>query len=207
MRYGIFGLLALFVAFSAGAAPTLSSNDQKEVDRAEAYLNAVTILRARFLQVAPDGSTAEGTLSLSRPGRLRLDYDPPTPMIILANGDWLVYHDSQLDHTSYVDIDSTPAALLVKKDLHLNTDGATVTGVAHKPGLVEITAVKEKDPRQGKITLVFSEAPYQLKQWLVTDAQGQTTTVSLYDPKTDVKFDPNIFRDRDPHVFEPLGNR
>jgi outer membrane lipoprotein-sorting protein len=205
MKYGFLGLLALFTAASASAA--LTPADQKEVDRAETYLNAVTILRAHFLQVAPDGSTAEGTLSLSRPGRLRLDYDPPTPMIILANGDWLVYHDSQLDHTSYVDIDSTPAALLVKKDLHLNADGATVTGVARKPGLVEISAVKEKDPRQGKITLIFSEAPYQLKQWLVTDAQGQTTTVSLYDPKTDVKFDPNIFRDRDPHVFEPLGNR
>src|SRR5579859_7777 len=205
MKYGFFGLLALFAAASASAAITPA--DQKDVDRAEAYLNAVTILRARFLQIAPDGSSAEGTLSLSRPGKLRLDYDPPTPMIILANGDWLVYHDSQLDHTSYVDIDSTPAALLVKKDLHLNTDGATVTGVVHKPGLVEISAVKEKDPRQGKITLIFTEAPYQLKQWLVTDAQGQTTTVSLYDPKTDVKFDPNIFRDRDPHVFEPLGNR
>ena len=205
MKYAIFGLLALFAAASASAAP--SAADQKEIDRAESYLNAITILRARFLQVAPDGSTAEGTLSLSRPGRLRLDYDPPTPMIILANGDWLVYHDSQLDHTSYVDIDSTPAALLVKKDLHLNTDGATVTGVAHKPGLVEISAVKEKDPRQGKITLIFTEAPYQLKQWLVTDAQGQVTTVSLYDPRTDAKFDPNIFRDRDPHVFEPLGNR
>jgi len=205
MKYGIFGLLALFAAAAASAAP--SAADQKEIDRAESYLNAITILRARFLQVAPDGSTAEGTLSLSRPGRLRLDYDPPTPMIILANGDWLVYHDSQLDHTSYVDIDSTPAALLVKKDLHLDKDGASVTGVVHKPGLVEISAVKEKDPRQGKITLIFTEAPYQLKQWLVTDAQGQVTTVSLYDPKTDVKFDPNIFRDRDPHVFEPLGNR
>jgi len=205
MKYGIFGLLALFAAASASAAITPA--DQKDVERAEAYLNAVTILRARFLQIAPDGSSAEGTLSLSRPGKLRLDYDPPTPMIILANGDWLVYHDSQLDHTSYIDIDSTPAALLVKKDLHLNTDGAVVTGVVHKPGLVEISAVKEKDPRQGKITLIFTEAPYQLKQWLVTDAQGQTTTVSLYDPKTDVKFDPNIFRDRDPHVFEPLGNR
>jgi outer membrane lipoprotein-sorting protein len=197
--------MALFVTFSAQAA--LSPADQKDVDKAEAYLNAVTILRARFLQVAPDGTTEEGTLSLSRPGRLRLDYDPPTPMIILANGDWLVYHDSELDHTSYVDIDSTPAALLVRKDLHLNSDGATVTKVTHKPGVTEISAVREKDPRQGKITLVFTDAPYQLKQWLVTDAQGQTTTVSLYDPKTDVKFDPNIFRDRDPHVFEPLGNR
>jgi outer membrane lipoprotein-sorting protein len=205
MKYPFLGLLALFVAASASAA--LTPTDQKEVDRAESYLNAVTILRARFLQVAPDGSTAEGTLSLSRPGKLRLDYDPPTPMIILANGDWLVYHDSQLDHTSYIDIDSTPAALLVKKDLHLNADGATVTNVAHRPGVVEISAVKEKDPRQGKITLVFTEAPYQLKQWLVTDPQGQTTTVSLSDAHTDAKFDPHIFQDRDPHVFEPLGNR
>jgi len=205
MKHVIFGLFALLAAGSANAA--LSPNDLKDVERAEATLNAAVTLRARFLQVAPDGSTAEGTLSLSRPGRLRLDYDPPTPLIILANGDWLVYHDSQLDHTSYVDIDSTPAALLVKKDLHLNSDGASVTSVVHKPGVLEITAVKEKDPRQGKITLIFTEAPFQLKQWLVTDAQGQTTTVSLYNQRTDVRFDDRIFRDRDPDVFEPLGNR
>ena len=205
MRLKVLGFLALFAAFSANAA--LSPADLKDVERAESYLNAITILRARFMQAAPDGSTAEGTLSLSRPGKLRLDYDPPNPMIILANGDWLVYHDSQLDHTSYVDIDSTPAALLVKKNLKLNSDGATVTQVAHKPGLLEITAVKEKDPRQGRITLIFTEAPFQLKQWLVTDAQGQTTTVSLFDPHTDAKFDNKIFADRDPHVFEPLGNR
>lgn len=205
MKQAIFGFFALLAATSASAA--LSPADVKDVERADASLNAVTTLRARFLQVAPDGSTAEGTLSLSRPGKLRLDYDPPTPLIIIAAGDWLVYHDSQLDHTSYIDIDSTPAAFLVKKDLHLNADGATVTQVTRKPGLLEITAVKEKDPRQGKITLIFQEAPFQLKQWLVTDAQGQTTTVSLYSPKSDVKFDPNIFRDRDPTVFEPLGNR
>lgn len=205
MKHVFFGLLALLAASSAGAA--ISPADQKDVDRAEASLNAVTTLRARFLQVAPDGSTAEGTLSLSRPGKLRLDYDPPTPLIILASGDWLVYHDSQLDHTSYVDIDSTPAAFLVKKDLRLNADGASVTNVAHKPGVLEITAVKANDPRQGKITLIFSEQPFQLKQWQITDAQGQMTTVSLYSPRTDVKFDNNIFRDRDPNVFEPLGNR
>lgn len=205
MKHALIGFLALLAASSASAA--LSPADQKDVDRAEASLNSATTLRARFLQVGPDGSTAEGTLSLSRPGKLRLDYDPPTPLIIIANGDWLVYHDSELDHTSYVDIDSTPAALLVRKDLHLNKDGAAVTNVARKPGVLEITAVKEKDPRQGKITLIFAEAPFQLKQWLVTDAQGQTTTVSLYNPKTEVKFDPDIFRDRDPHVFEPLGNR
>ena len=201
----LLGFLALFAAFSASAA--LSPNDLKEVEHAESYLNAITILRARFLQVAPDGGTTEGTLSLSRPGKLRLDYDPPTPMIIIANGDWLVYHDSELDHTSYVDIDSTPAALLVKKNLTLNGGGATVTQIAHKPGVLEVTAVKEKDPRQGRITLIFTEAPFQLKQWLVTDAQGQTTTVSLFDPHTDVTFDNKIFADRDPHVFEPLGNR
>src|ERR1700744_6038805 len=205
MKYVFLVLLAVFAAFSADAA--LSPADQKDVDKAESYLNAVTILRAKFLQVAPDGSTAEGVLSLSRPGKLRLDYDPPTPMIILATGDWLVYHDSELDHTSYIDIDSTPAALLVKKDLKLNSDGASVTKVAHKPGVLEITAVKEKDPRQGRITLIFAEAPFQLKQGLVTDAQGQTTTVSLFDAHTDAKFDNKIFADRDPHVFEPLGNR
>ena len=190
--------IALVLAGLAGAASAAPKEaDRADIGRAESYLNGITNLRARILQIAPDGSTAEGSLSLQRPGHLRLDYDAPSQIVVFADNNWLVYRDKQLDQTSYVDIDATPAGLLIKQHLSLDGEGQAVTAVGHKPGILEITVVKAADPKQGRITLIFSEAPFQLRQWQVVDAQGQLTTVSLSDAHTDAKFDPKWFAYRD----------
>jgi outer membrane lipoprotein-sorting protein len=189
--------IALALMASTAASAALKEADRADIARAETYVNGITTLKARILQVAPDGSTAEGALSLQRPGHLRLDYDPPSEVQVFADSNWLVYRDKQLDQTSYVDIDSTPAGLLVKQHLSLDGDGQAVTAVTHRPSVLEITVTKASDPKQGHITLIFSESPFQLKQWQVVDAQGQLTAVSLFDPHTDVKFDPKWFSYRD----------
>jgi outer membrane lipoprotein-sorting protein len=199
VRFTVIALLsALMLGLAApGRAAAPSATDRTDIARAESYLNSITTLRARFLQVAPDGSTSEGSFSLSRPGHLRLDYDPPSAVVIYGDSNWLVYRDKQLDQTSYVDIDSTPAGLLIKPQLTLQGDGLAVTGVTHRPGVLEITVIKQADPRQGRITLIFSEQPFQLRQWHVVDAQGQMTSVSLFDPHLDAKFDRDWFVYRD----------
>jgi outer membrane lipoprotein-sorting protein len=199
-----FTLVWLLWGLTAAPAPAaLSATDQSDISRAETYLNSVTTLSARFLQVAANGDTAEGTLSLSRPGHLRLDYDPPSPILIIANDDWLIYRDKQLDQTSYLDIGSSPAGLLIKPQLKLDGNGLTVTTVVHRPGVLEISVVKQKDPRQGTITLIFSDMPFQLRQWHVTDAQGQMTSVSLFDPHFDASFARGWFEVKAPNPFEP----
>ena len=69
---------------------TLSPQDRADVERAETYLNQITTLKARFLQLAPHGGQAEGTAYFSRPGRMRLQYDPPSPMLVVADGTFLI---------------------------------------------------------------------------------------------------------------------
>jgi outer membrane lipoprotein-sorting protein len=193
MLKSIAVLALLVLGLLSGPARALTAEDHKDIGRAESYLNGITTLRARILQVAPDGATSEGALSLLRPGHLRLDYDAPSPIVIFADSNWLVYRDKQLDQTSYLDIDSSPAGLLIKPRLALESDGLAVTSVGRRPGVLEITVIKQADPRQGRITLIFSEQPFQLRQWQVVDAQGQITTVSLFDAHTDASFEPNWF--------------
>jgi outer membrane lipoprotein-sorting protein len=185
------------------ARAALSGADHADIARAETYLNAVTTLKARFIQVAPDGSNVEGTVYLSRPGRMRLEYDPPSPILIIANHSWLIYHDKQLLQTSYVGIDSTPAGVLVKPQVQLDADGLAVTRVAHQPGMLDITVINKNDPAQGRITLIFTEAPFQLRQWQVVDGQGQLTTVSLFDAHAAVTLDDGLFEFHDPRNFGP----
>ena len=104
-------LLAMPGAGTAAApepAP-LSAGEQALVGRIEAYFNGVRTMRARFLQSASTGQVAEGTVALQRPGRMRIEYDPPVPVLIVADGTWLIYHDRGLNQISYLPLGSTPA--------------------------------------------------------------------------------------------------
>lgn len=204
---GVF-LLVLVWALPVSAAKLaqpakLSSDDQAQIAKVESYLNAVGTLKARFLQTAPDGSAAEGDLYLSRPGRMRIAYDPPTPILILADGKLLIYHDTQLQQVSYVPLDSTPAGILVRPSVSLSGKDITVTRFRRGEGLLAVSLQQTQDPAAGEITLIFTEQPFQLKQWRVIDPQGQITTISLFDARMGIALDPKLFEFKNPNFTKP----
>jgi outer membrane lipoprotein-sorting protein len=194
-------LLVLGAAFAfstaAEAAPKaadLTPQQAEAVREAERTLGALKTLRARFLQVAPTGEISEGTLYLSRPGKLRVEYDPPTGVLVVANGSYFTFVDTKVDQYSYLDLDSSPAGLLLKPEVRFSGKDARITRVAEPPGVLEITVVQESDPTAGSLTLVFTRAPFALAQWRVTDAQGLVTSVTLQNPETGVSLQDSLFR-------------
>lgn len=188
---------------SASTAPRgLSPEDRADVARVEEYLNGIRTLSARFMQISENGGTAEGKLYLSRPGKLRLEYDPPVPILMVASGSFLVHYDKELKAVTHLPIDSTPAGLLVRERIALSGD-VTVTKVERGPGSLRVTLVQSKDPQAGRITLVFSERPFVLSNWQVTDAQGSMTRVALIEPRTGMPLDPALFRFTDPGMLAP----
>ena len=199
MSFRTLAAVVLLLALAGPAAAAVpASSDKAEIAKAEDYLNGVSTLRAHFLQVSPDGNTAEGTVYLSRPGHLRLEYDPPSPVLVIADGTFLIYYDKQLKQVSYVGLDSTPAGILVRPQVRLDGDDLKVTQVAHQPGVLDVTVIRKSDPGQGRITLVFTEQPFQLRQWQVTDPQGQVTTVSLFDAHSGIALNKDLFVFDDP---------
>lgn len=195
------GALALKATAQAATAPArkLDPADQADVTRVEAYLNGIQTLQSRFLQISGNGGTAEGSFYLSRPGRLRLDYDPPVPILLVTSGSFLVHYDKELKAVTYLPIDSTPAGLLVRERIELAGD-VTVTGVNRGPGALRVSVVQTKDANAGKLTLTFSERPFALSNWEVVDAQGLQTRVTLVEPRMGVAIDPALFRFSDPNA-------
>lgn len=185
-----------FVIAVSFAAPSVAADtDRAEIlKRAETYLNGVTTLQARFTQVNPDGSSVEGDLYLSRPGRMRLVYDPPTPMLLVADGRFLIYVDTQMNDASHLDLDETPAGLLLKENLSFSDPSIDLMDVSTGPGVVEITAAMAKDPTAGRLTMVFSDGPFALRQWRVLDAQNKEVIVTLSDVRRGVALDRGLFR-------------
>jgi outer membrane lipoprotein-sorting protein len=211
MKFGIIAaaLLSLWTLTAQAAEPkraALSETDKADIERAETYLNAITTLKARFLQVSPNGTSIEGDLYLSRPGKLRLQYDPPSPLLVVADGTFLVVHDSQLGEPSWLPLNSTPAGVLVRANLKLQGGDVAVTRVIRLPGVVRISLVEVEDPAAGEITLVFSDRPFMLRQWQVKDAQHQVTTVSLFEAQSGLTLDPKLFVFQDPKFTKPKLN-
>ena len=189
-----FLTLAVAAAGLSRAALAAGADDTAALRQAEGYLNAIKTLKARFVQVNPDGKSIEGDLYVSRPGRMRLVYDPPTPMLMVADGAFLIYVDTEMKDASHIGLDDTPAGLLLKENLSFSDPSVKLGGVKRGPGTVEITVWMSKDPSAGKLTLVFADQPFELKQWRVLDAQNKEVSITLYEPKIGLPLDRALFR-------------
>ena len=189
-----FLVLSVLVWTSAAPAYALNDAESAAVEKAESYLNGIKTLQARFLQVNPDGGTLEGDVFIARPGKMRLVYDPPTPMLMVADGVFLIYVDTEMNEVSHIDLDETPAGILLKEHLSFTDSDVRLEDVRLGAGTVEVTTSMANDLAAGTLTLVFSDAPFELRQWRVVDAQNQEVTVTLFDAKRDVKLDSSLFR-------------
>jgi outer membrane lipoprotein-sorting protein len=199
------GLLCLSSAHAANPARKvqLSAQDRADIARAEEHLRSITTLKAYFLQISSNGQQAEGTAYFSRPGRMRLQYSPPSPLLVVADGSFLIVHDKELGEPSYIPLGSTPAGLLVRDNVRLDGGDVQVTKVLRQPGVLYISVVESDDPGQGELTFVFSESPFALRQWRITDPQGQVTSVSLYEVQTGMPLDEKLFQFKDPKFTQP----
>ena len=120
--------LLLFVTTAAWAAPAprLSDADRADIARIERYLNDIRTLKTKFNQTNPDGSATSGTIYVQRPGRMRVEYDAPNPVLVVSTGVWLIYNDKRLGQVSYLPLNSSPAAFLVRDSLSFEIGRAHV---------------------------------------------------------------------------------
>ena len=170
----------------------LSAQDTADLKRIETYLGNIKTMQALFQQTNPDGSTAEGELYLSRPGKLRFEYQPPVQMLIVSDGNYVAVNDLELKNVQFFPVDSTPVWFLLREAIKLSGD-VTVTRFERGPKVLRVTCVQTKDPNAGGITLVFQDDPLVLKQWIVLDPQHRLTTVALVDPRQGVDLKPEMF--------------
>lgn len=200
-------LLALpALATGATLAEAQSAAEASDLRRVEAYFNGLTTLKARFLQLGQNGGTAQGTAWIWRPGRMRFDYDPPEPLLMIASDGQFMHFDRELGQPSIVPVSSTPLGFLLRPNLRLSGDIA-VTGYERSGGFLRVTLNRAGAAAEGRLTLVFAEDPIELRQWVVTDAQNRQTRVTLTNIEKGGRFDPLLFSFNDPRFNEAEQNR
>lgn len=195
MRQLFFLALILFAFTVPAHAANVSLAD------IENYLNGLQTLRARIIQHSSDGSEALGLLELQRPNRLRLTYDPPLQILLVADGKDLIYYDKKLEQVTYAPISRVPAAAILSDNLRLG-EKTIVDDLRETETEVYLTVHAKDDPGSGKLRLEFSKNPLELRRWIVIDAQGIQTTVVLQNPDWRASFNPKNFIFYDPRPLD-----
>ena len=188
-------LILAGLVFFAGAAPALAAvttDDKAQIARVEAYLDTLNSMKADFMQIDSAGGIAEGEVYMRKPGRMRFEYKPPAQILVVADGLWLVFHDKELNETTRLPLSATPVNVLLRENVKLSGD-VTVTKVEHDANTLRLTVVDTDNPDEGNIVLIFSDNPLKLRQWLVTDAQGNVTSISLGNMEKNIKLKPELF--------------
>lgn len=201
MKQYLLALALLVFALPAAAQTNAQPPRAPEVIQAENYLKTLKTAKARFLQTANDGSQAIGTFYLSRPGKLRFEYDPPIKDFVVADGYFIYFYDSQLQEQSNAPIGQTLADFLLREDLSLSGD-VLVKDINRGGDLLQITLSQKSDPGAGTLMLGFTEEPFELKKWRVKDSQGIITEVELFQMQTGINLTSSLFVYSDPKKLE-----
>lgn len=197
----IFLFCLLFITPAAAQtvpAQPFTQQRQELIKKIEAYFNAIRTIKSKFYQTSDNGATAQGNFYVSKPDKMRLEYDPPHPIEVVADGYYLIFHDKKLEQVTYLDLDDNPASMILKENFSFEKDGVTITDFSTEPGLISVSLTKKSQPTAGSITLIFKDKPLTLKQWRVTDARQITTLVTLDGMETNVKLNETLFKFKDP---------
>lgn len=181
------------------AAVPAGGEDRETLARLVDYLNRIDTLKSRFVQVSSNGTYAEGDLYLDRPGRMRFEYDPPHPALLIANGVTLLYYDRELKQATFLPLWETPLWFLIRDEIDLD-DGVELKGIEQGAATIRVTLQLSDDGGEGQVTLVFGDRPLSLHSWEIEDAQGITTQVSLVNPQFGAKVEDSLFEHGDLNI-------
>ncbi len=197
-----FASLVLFVFLAVGLsgagqpAPKrlieFSEADRADLGRVSAYLNSIRTLKGDFVQVGPEGQIDQGRFYLEKPGRMRFEYQPPNPTLIVADGRTVSVANRRLKTVDRYPLSSTPLDLILADNIDLLHNSA-ILAVKHEAGALIIEARTSTNRNQANIVMTFTDPILELRQWTVLDNQGLETTVALRGLENGPVLDPALF--------------
>jgi outer membrane lipoprotein-sorting protein len=182
--------LGLLASGGVALAMPLSPEETSKVEEISTYFNSFKTLQGEFTQVSPQGRVSAGVFFLSKPGRLRFEYAPPNPFLVVSDGSWVVIENRKQKTTDQYPLAATPLKLLLADEINL-LEQAEIKSVETNEGVSTIAVEDRNKLIPGR--LVLDNNRKELSQWIVEDARGKRTTISLANLETGVDPDPSLF--------------
>jgi outer membrane lipoprotein-sorting protein len=193
-RPGFFPFSFMDKAKPAPAPATAFDAKQRAtLDRISLYLSSVQTMVGNFVQIGPDGGRTQGTFYIQKPGKVRFEYNPPTPIDIIADGSSVVVRDRNLATQDLYPLSQTPLRYLLADRIDVLRDTDVVSVSADDTFVTVVIEEKQLVAGTSRLMIMLDAKDLQLKQWTVTDPQGLDTTVAVFNLDSTKKPDPNLF--------------
>lgn len=177
--------LALALAMPAQAA-------SEAAQKIATHFSSVKTMTGEFVQFGPRGEQTGGKFFIERPGKIRFNYEKPSPIRVVADGKSVVINNKKLNTWDIYPLDKTPLKLLLSEKIDLSD--STVKSVKEESDVTTVVLGDKSVFGDSKISMMFDPASYQLRQWTITDAKGLDTTVMIFNVQNDQSLDPGIFK-------------
>lgn len=171
---------------------TPAENPRELLANISNYFNRFQTMQGEFIQFGPNGEQSEGVFFISRPGKIRFHYKPPVNVDVIADGRSVAVRDKRVGTQDLYPLSKTPLRYLLSNNIDL-ASANIVSNVDSEPDLISLEIKENKALQDGKLTLIFDNQTYELRQWIVTDAQGLQTSVAIYNVSTGLPVDPSLF--------------
>ena len=192
-RRGFTGLMAftLVAGLSAFAPTDASAQASAAAQKIADHFASVKTMMGEFVQFGPRGEQTGGKFYIDRPGKIRFNYEEPSPMRVIADGKAVVIGNRKLKTWDLYPLSKTPLNLLLGEKIDLSAK--MVRSVKEEADLTTIVLGDRNMFGDSTITMMFDPKTYDLRQWTITDAQGKDTSVMIFNVKTGVKLDDKVF--------------
>lgn len=178
-------------------AHALTAQEKALVNEVSRFFNSYRTLQGSFTQISPRGRVSTGRFFIAKPGKMRFEYTPPHPLVIVSDGTWVAIRNNAKDKVDYYPLSKTPLKMVLAERVDLMRD-AQVQKVEQKDGMLIVTLKARDKSVPGFLQLVYDPQQKVLRQWMVVDAQGRRTTISLSELQMNTKMNGKLFRVKRP---------
>ncbi|MAM25412.1 MAG: cell envelope biogenesis protein LolA [Rhodobacteraceae bacterium] len=187
-------ITSALVALTIGLMTPIAAQAQKlSLNEISSYLNSISTAKGEFTQINDDGSISTGTIYIKRPGRVRFEYNPPESALVVAGSNTVVIYDKKSNQPAETyPLSKTPLSIILDRSVNLGR-AQMVTGHTYDGTATIVTAQDPAHPEYGDIRLKFTGNPVELRQWVIRDGNGTTTTVVLGDLQKGVNMPNSLF--------------
>ena len=189
-KVAVAATIVLSLNFAANAKVT--GADAKAVQEISKHFSGVPSMMGEFIQFGPNGEQTGGRFFLQRPGKIRFDYNKPSPIMVKADGRTVGINNKKLKTWDYFPLRKTPLRLLLADKIDVNDKA--IQSVKLEEDLTTVVLADKPLFGKSKITLMFDPNSYDLRQWTITDNQGKDTSVMIFNIKKNVKFKKRLFK-------------
>jgi outer membrane lipoprotein-sorting protein len=177
---------------TAQANAQMTQDDVNALQQLNTYLNNIRSMKGEFTQTSPRGQVANGVFYISKPGKMRFEYAPPSPLLVVSDGSWVTVKNTKRKRDDQYPLSTTPLKLVLSDQVNL-FEQAVILNVEHRENLSAITMQEKGQLVAGQLTMVFDRNSNELVQWIIVDGKGQRTSVQLSNIDNTANPNPNLF--------------